>query len=98
MHSFITVVGILLTFVLRQSLNIAVSRQFRTTTPHFAGKGSLENSEAQERENESESERRERLRIKARKMMFNEKGVAYAPWMVRQIDEEVGGGTALLGR
>lgn len=40
-------------------------------------------------EKESDSDRRERLRAKARKMMFNEKGVPYAPWMVRQIDEEV---------
>ena len=40
-------------------------------------------------ENETAAEQRERLREKARRMMFNEKGVAYAPWMVRQFDEDV---------
>lgn len=38
---------------------------------------------------ETAAERRERLRIRARRMMFNEKGVPYAPWMVRRMDEEV---------
>jgi len=31
---------------------------------------------------------RARLRKKARKMMFNENGVAYAPWVAKQIDED----------
>ena len=39
-------------------------------------------------ENETDEEMRERLRAKARKMMFNENGVAYAPWVARQIDED----------
>ena len=37
---------------------------------------------------ESEEEMIERLRKKARKMMYNENGVAYAPWVSKQIDEE----------
>lgn len=40
-------------------------------------------------ENETEEEKMERLRRKARRMMFNEKGVPYAPWMARQVDEDV---------
>lgn len=40
-------------------------------------------------ENETEDEQRERLRRKARKMMFNENGVAYAPWVAKQINEDV---------
>ena len=39
-------------------------------------------------ENESEDEMRVRLKAKARKMMYNENGVAYAPWVTRQINEE----------
>mmetsp|Transcript_21371 Transcript_21371/g.29404 ORF Transcript_21371/g.29404 Transcript_21371/m.29404 type:complete len:250 (+) Transcript_21371:48-797(+) len=39
-------------------------------------------------ENETEEEQRERLKRKARKMMFNENGVAYAPWVAKQINEE----------
>lgn len=31
---------------------------------------------------------RERLRKKARKMMYNENGVAYAPWVSQSIDED----------
>jgi hypothetical protein len=31
---------------------------------------------------------RARLTKKARKMMYNENGVAYAPWVSKQIDEE----------
>lgn len=38
--------------------------------------------------NESEQQQRERLRKKARKMMFNENGVAYAPWIANQVDED----------
>jgi hypothetical protein len=37
---------------------------------------------------ETDDEIRERLRAKARKMMYNENGVAYAPWVARQIDED----------
>ena len=37
---------------------------------------------------ETEDEQRERLRKKARKMMYNENGVAYAPWVSKQIDED----------
>ncbi len=37
---------------------------------------------------ETEEEMRERFRKKARKMMYNENGVAYAPWVSKQIDEE----------
>jgi hypothetical protein len=40
-------------------------------------------------ENETEDETLERLRVKARKMMYNEKGVAYAPWMSNSVDEDV---------
>lgn len=40
-------------------------------------------------ENETEDEMLTRLRKKARRMMFNEKGVAYAPWMSKQVDEDV---------
>ena len=39
-------------------------------------------------DNESEQQQRERLRKKARKMMFNENGVAYAPWIANQVDED----------
>ena len=39
-------------------------------------------------ENESAQQQRERLRKKARKMMFNENGVAYAPWIANQVNEE----------
>lgn len=31
---------------------------------------------------------RVRMKAKARKMMYNENGVAYAPWVTRQINEE----------
>jgi hypothetical protein len=37
---------------------------------------------------ETDSEMRDRLKKKARKMMFNENGVAYAPWISKQIDED----------
>ena len=37
---------------------------------------------------ETDTEMRERLKKKARKMMFNENGVAYAPWISKQIDED----------
>ena len=40
-------------------------------------------------ENETDEEQRERLKKKARKMMFNENGVAYAPWVAKQINEDV---------
>lgn len=39
-------------------------------------------------ENETEDEMRVRMKAKARKMMYNENGVAYAPWVTRQINEE----------
>mmetsp|Transcript_21408 Transcript_21408/g.47870 ORF Transcript_21408/g.47870 Transcript_21408/m.47870 type:complete len:251 (+) Transcript_21408:112-864(+) len=39
-------------------------------------------------ENETESEQTERLKRRAKRMMFNENGVAYAPWMNKQIDED----------
>ena len=39
-------------------------------------------------DDETDSEMRERLKKKARKMMFNEKGVAYAPWIAKQVDED----------
>eukprot|EP01031_Cornospumella_fuschlensis_P025538 gene25539-30834_t len=39
-------------------------------------------------ENETDEEMMERLRKKARKRMYNEKGVAYAPWMDKTIDVE----------
>lgn len=38
--------------------------------------------------NETEEELMERMRKKARKMMFNENGVAYAPWVSQQVDED----------
>ena len=38
---------------------------------------------------ETREEMIERLRKKARKMMYNEKGVPFAPWMSKQIDEDV---------
>jgi hypothetical protein len=38
---------------------------------------------------ETSTARRERLRARAKRMMYNEKGIPYAPWMVRQLDEEV---------
>lgn len=37
---------------------------------------------------ETDEQMRERLRRKARKMMFNENGVAYAPWVAKQINED----------
>lgn len=40
-------------------------------------------------ENETADEQRARLSRKAKKMMFNENGVAYAPWISKQIDEDV---------
>eukprot|EP00599_Poterioochromonas_sp_BG-1_P011354 CAMPEP_0173156482 /NCGR_PEP_ID=MMETSP1105-20130129/14849_1 /TAXON_ID=2985 /ORGANISM="Ochromonas sp., Strain BG-1" /LENGTH=206 /DNA_ID=CAMNT_0014073351 /DNA_START=313 /DNA_END=929 /DNA_ORIENTATION=+ len=39
-------------------------------------------------ENETEEEMYIRLKSKARKMMFNSKGVPFAPWLMRQIDED----------
>lgn len=39
-------------------------------------------------EGETEDEMRVRMKAKARKMMYNENGVAYAPWVTRQINEE----------
>eukprot|EP01039_Chlorochromonas_danica_P001271 gene1271-1387_t len=39
-------------------------------------------------ENETEEETMARLRRKARSRMYNEKGVPFAPWMVKQIDED----------
>lgn len=39
-------------------------------------------------DNETEEEQRARLTKKARKMMFNENGVAYAPWVAKQINED----------
>lgn len=38
--------------------------------------------------NESEADRRARLAVKARKMMYNENGVPYAPWVTKQINME----------
>jgi len=38
---------------------------------------------------ETDDEIRERLRTKMRKNLYNDKGVAFAPWVVNQIDEEV---------
>jgi len=38
--------------------------------------------------NETEDELMARMRKRARKMMFNENGVAYAPWVAKQIDED----------
>ena len=38
--------------------------------------------------NETEEELMERMRKKARKMMYNENGVAYAPWVSQQVDED----------
>ena len=37
---------------------------------------------------ETDAEMRERLKNKVRKGLYNEQGVAYAPWVTRQIDEE----------
>lgn len=39
-------------------------------------------------ENETEQQMMERMKRKARKMMFNPDGVAYAPWLTRQVDED----------
>ena len=39
-------------------------------------------------DNETADEMRVRMKAKARKMMFNENGVAYAPWVTKQINEE----------
>lgn len=39
-------------------------------------------------ENETMEEMRARMQRKARKMMYNENGVPYAPWVVKQIDED----------
>jgi len=41
-----------------------------------------------EKAEETDEEQRDRLRKKARKMMYNENGVAYAPWVSKQIDED----------
>lgn len=66
------------------------SYRYRKLTGSGTVKLVLVKGEAKVSDNaESENDRRKRLRLKARKMMFNEKGVPYAPWMVRQIDEEV---------
>jgi hypothetical protein len=40
-------------------------------------------------EGESDEEQRARLTKKARKMMFNENGVAYAPWVAKSFNEDV---------
>lgn len=42
-------------------------------------------------ENETEEQLRARMQRKARKMMFNPDGVAYAPWVSKQINEDVSG-------
>jgi hypothetical protein len=47
-------------------------------------------------ENETDDQMRERLRQKMRRNLYNEKGVAFAPWVTRQIDEEVTIFTSLL--
>lgn len=38
---------------------------------------------------ETDDEIRERLRQKVRKNLYSDKGVAYAPWVTNQIDEDV---------
>lgn len=38
---------------------------------------------------ETDDEMRERLRVKVRKNLYSDKGVAYAPWVTNQIDEDV---------
>jgi hypothetical protein len=48
----------------------------------------LSAKEAPAPEDETEDEMRVRMKAKARKMMYNENGVAYAPWVTRQINEE----------
>ena len=40
-------------------------------------------------EEETDEEMRARFRKKIRKNMYSEDGVAYAPWVSKQIDEEV---------
>ena len=70
-------------YVLRSDLVIAQKAPRRSGSVLFAKEKEVIP------ENETAEEQRERLRKKARKSMFNENGVAYAPWMARQIDEEV---------
>ena len=38
---------------------------------------------------ESDEEIRERIRTKMRKNLYSDKGVAFAPWITKQIDEDV---------
>lgn len=40
-------------------------------------------------DNETDEDARERMRRKIRKGMYNDQGVAFAPWISNQIDEEV---------
>lgn len=40
-------------------------------------------------ENETDEEMRARLKKKMRRNLYSDKGVAYAPWVTQQIDEDV---------
>lgn len=66
----------------------ATVEAFAPRSSSFKLKTSLMAKEAPVPENETDDEMRVRMKAKARKMMFNENGVAYAPWVTRQINEE----------
>jgi hypothetical protein len=57
-----------------------ISRKFETKTSKLISSAKAD---------ESDDEIRERLRIKVRKNLYSDKGVAYAPWVTNQIDEDV---------
>ena len=57
-----------------------ISRKFQTKTSTLISSA---------KPDESDDEIRERLRIKVRKNLYSDKGVAYAPWVTNQIDEDV---------
>jgi len=62
------------------------SRGFKVTS---AGKvGALFGRNEEKPDGESDEDARERMRRKIRKGMYNDQGVAFAPWISNQIDEE----------
>lgn len=59
-----------------------VSRKFQTKTSTLVSAKPGDKAE-------TDDEIRERLRQKVRKNLYSDKGVAYAPWVTNQIDEDV---------
>ena len=75
-------------FLLIALLAVASVEAFVPRSSSFKLSTSLYAKPAPIPEGETEDEMRVRMKAKARKMMYNENGVAYAPWVTRQINEE----------